>query len=81
MYPCVAGRAGTWLAEVVGADVTLRALIHKGALRLMERVTVAGQAITIVDDTWQPVAPEVRAGETTWFGNLLTAQQCMSFCY
>jgi hypothetical protein len=41
---------GTWIVELVGNGVRSRALIQKGALTAVERVTAAGHEFTVFDE-------------------------------
>lgn len=49
------GVPGVWLVEVVASSRRLRGRISKGGLRLLQRPSVAGQVLTIMDEEWRPV--------------------------
>jgi hypothetical protein len=51
----LAGRPGLWLVEVVAGSRRLRARISKGGLRLLQRPSVAGRVLTVMDEAWRPV--------------------------
>lgn len=51
----LAGRPGLWLVEVVAGSRRLRARISKGGLRLLQRPSVAGQVLTVMNEAWRPV--------------------------
>jgi hypothetical protein len=49
------GGRGVWIVEVVGAGRSSRAVIRRGALRFVERKTVAGHLITVLDEKNAPL--------------------------
>lgn len=57
-------RPGTFVIELIGNGKSSRALIRKGALGYVSRRTAAGHALTILDESGQPV-PDASA----WFGS------------
>ncbi|KAK2949062.1 putative Actin-binding protein [Blattamonas nauphoetae] len=54
------GRSGVFIVDVFGAGQTSRALIKKGSLRLLERPTVNGQALLVLNEN-NVVVPKERA--------------------
>jgi hypothetical protein len=44
-----------WLVEAVANGHVVRARIQKGSLRMTQRLTAAGQMLTILDEDWRPV--------------------------
>jgi hypothetical protein len=52
---------GTYLIDVVGGGLSCRALLRKGSLRALDRVTAAGLELLLVDEGGEPVA-----GGTAW---------------
>lgn len=51
----LSGGRGVWVAEVVGAGLSSRALIRRGALRFVERRSIAGHLLTVVDEKSAPL--------------------------
>ncbi|MBN2494006.1 MAG: hypothetical protein JXR96_05395 [Deltaproteobacteria bacterium] len=51
--PELAGRAGVFVAELIGNGKSSRALIRKGALRHTERLGAAGHVFTVLDSDGQ----------------------------
>eukprot|EP00878_Enallax_costatus_P030191 GHUV01032852.1.p1 GENE.GHUV01032852.1~~GHUV01032852.1.p1 ORF type:complete len:459 (+),score=125.05 GHUV01032852.1:409-1785(+) len=51
----LSGSAGVWLVEVVAGSTRVRARILKGTLHITQRPSVAGQVITVMDESWKPV--------------------------
>ncbi|MBL8755674.1 MAG: hypothetical protein JNK15_20430, partial [Planctomycetes bacterium] len=54
---------GTYVVEFVGNGISSRAVVHKGALRIAERTTAAGQAFTVFTEAGEPAQDPV-----AWFG-------------
>ncbi len=54
-FPALAG-AGTWVIEFVGNGVSSRAVIQKGSLTVLPRMSAAGHVLRVVDDTGAMVA-------------------------
>ncbi|RKY22069.1 MAG: hypothetical protein DRQ55_02135 [Planctomycetota bacterium] len=61
-FPELTG-AGVWVLEFVGNGVASRALIHKGRLSLLTRISAAGHVLRVLDDDGQHL-PDARV----WFG-------------
>eukprot|EP00879_Flechtneria_rotunda_P002126 GHRR01002308.1.p1 GENE.GHRR01002308.1~~GHRR01002308.1.p1 ORF type:complete len:2960 (+),score=1151.97 GHRR01002308.1:374-9253(+) len=51
----LSGAAGVWLVEVVAAGKRARARLVKSALHITQRITAAGQVLTVTDENWRPV--------------------------
>ncbi|MDA1265895.1 MAG: hypothetical protein O2816_12515, partial [Planctomycetota bacterium] len=56
-------RPGVYVIELIGGGTSSRAIIHKGRLQLRERVSAAGHAFEVFDETGAP-----QAGASLWFG-------------
>ncbi|CAN5369521.1 hypothetical protein BH23VER1_BH23VER1_21990 [soil metagenome] len=50
-FPALDDRRGIWIIEFVGNGTSSRALVRKGTLTPLERISAAGQAITVIDET------------------------------
>ncbi|RMG10209.1 MAG: hypothetical protein D6731_17895 [Planctomycetota bacterium] len=61
-FPQLRG-AGTWVVEFIGGGRSSRALVRKGTLRCLERVSAAGHVLRVVDERGRHV-PEA----TVWLG-------------
>ncbi|KAJ4462901.1 putative Actin-binding protein F [Paratrimastix pyriformis] len=55
--PALAGRRGVFVAEFIGGGKSSRAVIHKGSLRFVQRLSAAGHMFTIMDEA-NRVLPE-----------------------
>jgi len=56
-------KPGTYVVEFVGNGISSRAVVHKGGLRMVERMTAAGQMVRVYDEAGQHVP-----GASAWFG-------------
>ena len=54
---------GTYVVEFVGNGISSRAVVHKGGLRMVERMSAAGQIVRVYDELGQHVE-----GASAWFG-------------
>src|SRR5205823_2433142 len=54
-FPELKGQRGAWVIEVLGGGKSSRALIRKGQWSLIQRIGPAGEMITVLDETYQPV--------------------------
>lgn len=65
--PCslapVQGKRGVFVVEAIGGGLKSRAVIRKGSLAHVSRVSAAGTAVTILDDDMQVVT----GGRSAWF--------------
>ena len=52
-------RAGTYIIDFIGGGRSCRALIHRGSLQSVERMTAAGQAITVLNER-DEVVPDAK---------------------
>ncbi|GMV92849.1 MAG: hypothetical protein AMXMBFR82_26270 [Candidatus Hydrogenedentota bacterium] len=69
-FPELTGR-GVWVIEFVGNGKSSRAVVHKGRLQYVCRTGPAGQMITVLNETGQPL-PKA----SVWFsGNLYAANE------
>ena len=57
-FPELKGR-GAWVVEFIGGGKSSRALIRKGQWSLLQRTGAAGDMITVLDETRQPVKDAV----------------------
>lgn len=48
--PSLAGRRGVFFVELIGGGVSSRAVIRKGALKVVERLSVAGHVFRVLDE-------------------------------
>lgn len=62
-FDSLAGKRGAWVVEFIGNGRSSRALVRKGRLQYLSRVTAAGVALTVLGEDNQPARkPGV------WFG-------------
>lgn len=70
-FPNLDGRNGVFVIEFVGAGLSQRAIIYKGRLNVVERQTIAGHAVTIMNEKFEKL-PEAKL----WMsGHLYTSDQ------
>ena len=62
-FPEIGKRRGVWVVEFIGGGKSSRAVIRKGRLTPLTRVIPEGIALTVLDETYQPL-PAAAA----WFG-------------
>lgn len=68
-FPSLDGRCGVFAIEFVGAGLSRRAVIYKGRLTAVERQTISGHAIHVLNEKFEKL-PDARL----WLGgNLYTA--------
>ncbi len=58
-FPELKGKRGAWVIEFIGGGKSSRALIRKGQLSLVQQTGPAGDLITVLDETRQPVKDAV----------------------
>ena len=54
-FPALKGRRGAWVVEFIGGGKSSRAVIRKGQWHLLQRIGPAGDMLTVLDETFQPV--------------------------
>jgi hypothetical protein len=54
-FPDLTGR-GVWVVDLIGGGERSRAMIEKGRLLALQRITAAGHVMQVVDELGQPVA-------------------------
>lgn len=62
-FPELKGQRGAWVIEFIGGGKSSRALVRKGQWSLLQRVGAAGDMITVLDESRQPVKDAV-----VWLG-------------
>lgn len=55
-FPSLDGRSGVFVLEFVGSGLSRRAVVYKGRLNAVERQTVAGHHVTIMNEKFEKVA-------------------------
>ena len=58
-FPELKGKRGAWVIEFIGGGKSSRALIRKGQLSLVPQTGPAGDLLTVLDETRQPVKDAV----------------------
>ncbi len=54
-FPELGKKRGVWVIDFMGNGKSNRALIRKGKLKVISRVSAAGTAITVLDEALQPI--------------------------
>ena len=58
-FPELKGKRGAWVIEFIGGGKSSRALVRKGQWSLLQRTGPAGDMLTVLDETRQPVKDAV----------------------
>ena len=58
-FPELKGQRGAWVIEFIGGGKSSRALVRKGQWSLLQHTGAAGDMITVLDETRQPVKDAV----------------------
>ncbi len=58
-FPELKGKRGAWVVEFIGGGKSSRALVRKGQWSLLQRTGPAGEMLTVLDETRQPVKDAV----------------------
>jgi len=54
-FPELKGKRGAWVIEFIGGGKSSRALVRKGQFSLLQHIGPAGDMITVLDESHQPV--------------------------
>jgi hypothetical protein len=58
-FPELKGQRGAWVIEFIGGGKSSRALVRKGQWSVLQRTGPAGEMLTVLDETRQPVKDAV----------------------
>ncbi len=68
-FPELKGKRGAWVIEFIGGGKSSRALIRKGQFSLVQQTGPAGDLLTVLDETRQPVKEAVAWLDGRRFGS------------
>jgi hypothetical protein len=58
-FPELKGKRGAWIIEFIGGGKSSRALVRKGQYHVLQRVSAAGDVLTVIDEARKPVKDAV----------------------